>query len=329
MKHHVLVSEQPGVIALKEFEVPDPGENEIQVKVHASLISPGTERAFVLNLDNTSGEYPMYPGYSSSGEVVKIGSRVTDFKVGDRIACHGIGHRSIGNIRQQRAAKVPDNVSYEMAAFTSLGVIAMQGVRKARIELGESAMVFGLGIIGQLALQLARINGALPVIGVDRVKNRLDLAERCGANGGFDSSDAQWLQQLDHLTDGKGPHVVIESTGVPEVISTAFETVRNHGRAVILSSTRGDSTINFYRDVHKKGITIIGAHINANPNGDSRPGFWTWRDDATAFLTLLQYDKLHLEPLVTERVQWQDIEEVYKDMLSWNYNMIGTLIRWE
>src|SRR4051812_36103895 len=135
MKHYVLTSEQPGDIALKEFNPPEPGENEIQVKVHASLISPGTERAFVLNLDNTSGEYPMYPGYSSSGEVVKVGSRVTDFKVGDRIACHGIGHRTTGNIRQQRAAKVPDNVSYEMAAFTSLGVIAMQGVRKARIEL--------------------------------------------------------------------------------------------------------------------------------------------------------------------------------------------------
>lgn len=329
MKHHVLVSEEPGVIALKEFSVPEPGENEIQVKVHASLISPGTERAFVLNLDNTSGEYPMYPGYSSSGVVVKIGSRVTDFKVGDRIACHGIGHRSIGNIRQQRAAKLPDKVSYETAAFTSLGVIAMQGVRKARIELGESAMVFGLGIIGQLALQLARLNGAVPVIGVDRVQNRLELALRCGADAALNSADEQWLQLLNQKMDGMGPHVVIESTGVPEVISTAFETVRNYGRAVILSSTRGNSTINFYRDVHKKGITIVGAHINANPNGDSRPGFWTWRDDATAFLTLLQYSKLNLEPLITERVAWQDIEGIYRDMLAWNSNMIGSLIRWE
>jgi L-iditol 2-dehydrogenase len=329
MKHYVLTSEQPGDIALKEFNPPEPTEYEIQVKVHASLISPGTERAFVLNLDNTSGEYPMYPGYSSSGEVVKVGSRVTDFKVGDRIACHGIGHRTTGNIRQQRAAKVPDNVSYEMAAFTSLGVIAMQGVRKARIELGESAMIFGLGIIGQLALQLARLNGALPVIGIDRVENRLQLAKQCGADEALNSADSEWLQAVARLTDGQGPHVVIESTGVPEVISTAFETIRNYGRAVILSSTRGDSTINFYRDVHKKGITIVGAHINANPNGDSRPGFWTWRDDATAFLSLLQYGKMNLEPLITDRVNWQDIESVYRDMLSWNYNMIGSLINWE
>src|SRR3954452_22278424 len=127
MKNHVLVSEEKGQIALKEFVITEPVNDEIQVKVHTSLISPGTERAFVLNMDNTSGEYPMYPGYSSSGVVIKLGPDVTDFKVGDRIACHGIGHRSVGNIRQKRAVKIPDGVSFENAAFTSLGVIALQG----------------------------------------------------------------------------------------------------------------------------------------------------------------------------------------------------------
>ncbi|SFF04756.1 2-desacetyl-2-hydroxyethyl bacteriochlorophyllide A dehydrogenase [Bacillus sp. OV194] len=329
MKNHVLVSEEKGKIALNEFEISDPGHDEIQVKVHASLISPGTERAFVLNMDNTSGEYPMYPGYSSSGVVIKVGQDVTDFKVGDRIACHGIGHRSIGNIRQKRAVKIPDGVSFELAAFTSLGVIALQGVRKARLELGESAMIFGLGIIGQLSLQLARLNGALPVIGVDRVQNRLELAKQCGSDFSLDSSDEHWRETLNNVTEGKGPHVVIESTGVPEVISTCFETVRDFGRVVILSSTRGNSTINFYRDVHKKAITILGAHISGNPVSDSRPGYWTWREDGTAFLNLIKHERLTLEPMITDRVHWKQVENVYRDMLSWNYNMIGTLINWD
>lgn len=329
MKNHVLVSEEPGKIALKEFEIAEPGPEEIQVNVYNSLISPGTERAFVLNMENTSGEYPQYPGYSSSGVVVKVGNQVTDFQVGDRIACFGIGHRSVGNIRQKRAVKIPDGVSFELAASTALGVIALQGVRKARIELGEMAMVFGLGIIGQLAVQLAKLNGAVPVIGIDRVENRLHVAKKNGIDLTFNSADDNWLNALKQATDGKDPHVVIESTGVPEVISTAFETVRNYGRVVILSSTRGNSMINFYRDVHKKGITIIGAHINANPKAESQPGFWTWRDDATAYLNLLKFNKMSLAPLITDRVNWEQIEGVYKEMLSWNFNMIGTLINWK
>ncbi|GBG10572.1 hypothetical protein PAT3040_05321 [Paenibacillus agaridevorans] len=329
MNYHVLTSEEPGAIALREFELAEPGETEIQVKVHASLISPGTERAFVLNMENTSGQYPMYPGYSSAGVVTKIGSAVTDFKVGDRIACHGITHRSYGNIRQARAAKIPDGVSFEEAAFTSLGVIAMQGIRKARIELGESAMVLGLGIIGQLAVQLAKLNGAVPVIGVDRADNRIELAQRFGADIALNSAEADWREKLLQETGGNGPHVVIEGTGAPEVIGTAFETAATFGRVVILSSTRGNSTINFYRDVHKKALTVVGAHISGNPIGDSRPGFWTWRDDATAFLNLLNYERLSIEPLVTERIHWLNAEQSYREMLSSNVHMIGTLIKWD
>ncbi|HEX7066060.1 MAG TPA: zinc-binding alcohol dehydrogenase [Bacillales bacterium] len=328
MENHVLVSEEKGQIALKPMDVEKPGSNEIQVQVHNSLISPGTERAFVLNMENTSGEYPMYPGYSSSGVVIKAGEKVTDFQVGDRIACHGIGHRSIGNIRQERAVKLPDEVSFELGAFTSLGVIAMQGVRKARIEMGESVTVFGLGIIGQLAVQLARHNGALPVIGIDRIENRLDLAERCGADYSLNSAEHNWRDNLNELTDGKGPNVVIEGTGVPDVISTCFETVRNFGRVVILSSTRGNSEINFYRDVHKKAITILGAHISGNPTYESQPGYWTWRDDATAFVNLLKHNRLSLEPLISKAVNWNELEAAYKEMLSGNQNMIGTLINW-
>lgn len=329
MKYQVLTSEEPGAIALREFDLAEPGETEIQVKVHASLISPGTERAFVLNMENTSGQYPMYPGYSSAGVVTKVGSAVTDFAVGDRIACHGITHRSCGNIRQARAAKIPDGVPFEAAAFTSLGVIALQGIRKARIELGESAMVLGLGIIGQLAVQLAKLNGAVPVIGVDRADNRLKLAQRLGADVVLNAAEPAWRERLLQETGGIGPHVVIEGTGAPEVVGTAFETAAPFGRVVILSSTRGNSTINFYRDVHKKALTVVGAHISGNPADDSRPGFWTWRDDATAFLKLLQHGRLSTGPLVTEQVHWPDAEQIYREMLISNVHMIGTLIRWD
>jgi NADPH:quinone reductase-like Zn-dependent oxidoreductase len=138
-----------------------------------SVISPGTERAFILNLDNANTVYPYQLGYSAAGIVEKAGKNVSRFKVGDRVASYGLKHRTVGNIIQDRVTHIPDGVSFEDAAFIALGVISLQGIRKARIELGESVMVLGLGPIGQLALQYASISGALPAIGVDRRRSVL------------------------------------------------------------------------------------------------------------------------------------------------------------
>lgn len=329
MNIRLLVSPRKAHVELQQQQLGDPGPGEIQVEVHASVVSPGTERAFILNLENTPGVYPWYPGYSAAGVVMKTGEGVTEFKAGDRVACNKIPHRSHGNTHVRWAVAIPEGVTFEQAAFISLGVIAAQGVRKARIELGEDVLVFGLGMIGQLALQLARAGGAALAAGIDQAENRIRLALDCGADLALDSADPDWPEQLKAATGGLGPHVVIESTGAAEVIGMALQQARPFGRLVLLGSTRGESTINFYRDVHKKGVTIIGAHIyGGNPALESRPGFWTWRDDALAFMKLLHRGRIRVDPLITERVPWQDAEAAYQDILAWNRQVTGTLIRW-
>lgn len=328
MKNYTLVCVAQGHVELQELEARDPVGNEIQVQVHASAISPGTERAAILRLANTGDSFPRGIGYCAAGVVTKVAAGVTRFQVGDRVAAHGIRHGSVGNITGDWAVHIPDNVPFEQACFLSLGVIATQGVRKARLELGEGALVFGLGLIGQLAAQLVRLSGAFPVIGVDRVRSRLRLARECGADAAFDTNEAIWADRVRAYTAGQGPQVVVESTGFPDVIGLSLQAVRNFGRVVLLGSTRGDSTVNFYKDVHKKAVTIVGAHIDANPKQESRPGFWTWQDEARCFMALLQSARVSLQPLITEQVHWSRVQEVYKEIMNWNADMIGTVIKW-
>lgn len=325
MKYFSVVSPSQGCVELQECHVADPGPKEIQVNVHASVISPGTERAWILNLSNTPGQYPFEPGYCTAGVVEKTGSEVTEFSAGDRVACFSIPHRSMGNVSEDKAVRIPEGVSFEDAAFHPLGQIALQGVRKARIELGEEVMVIGLGIIGQLALQLASLNGAIRLIGVDRIDGRMKIALECGAGEVFNSSEPGWMDKIKDK-----PQIVIESTGSSDAIISALQAASLAGRIILLGSARGDSTVNFNVDVHRKVTSIIGAHAFAGaPKYESRPGQWTWKSDSECIMKLLQKRKIRLEPLVTNKVNWQNVEETYKEIIQWNTDMIGTIIQWK
>jgi 2-desacetyl-2-hydroxyethyl bacteriochlorophyllide A dehydrogenase len=328
MKSIVLVSPEKGRVGLQELDVPEPGPNEVRVRTHASVVSAGTERAFVLGLDNAAAGFPFAPGYCTAGVVEAVGPRVTRFAGGERVAGTLLGHRACGNVPADQLVPISDGVSFEEAAFLPLGVIALQGVRKARIEIAEAALVLGLGIVGQLALQVARVGGAFPAVGADRVAGRRERAAACGADRVLDAADPAWRQQLWDATGGQGPPVVIEATGYPEAVGDAFQAAASFGRVVLLGSTRGASTVNFYRDVHRKGLTVVGAHILANAQQESRPGFWTWLDDGAAFMRLLQGGRIRLAPLVTTRVDWPELEGVYREVLAWNTDMLGIVVRW-
>jgi threonine dehydrogenase-like Zn-dependent dehydrogenase len=329
VKTKVVDALDKGKVGLGDMEVDPPLAGEVQVKVHATLISPGTERATILSLENTPGSFPQHLGYSAAGTVERVGEGVTRFSKGGRVACFGVPHAAVGNVHQDYCIALPDGTSFEQGAFVALGVICLQGVRKTRIELGESALVIGLGPIGLLALQTCRAAGALPVIAMDRVTGRLEKARGLGADLVADATHADWEKAVRDATDSEGPHVVIESTGFPQPISTALEIVRKFGRVSLLGSTRGQSTVNFYSTVHRKALSVVGAHVMGNPSHDSRPGFWTWRDDARAFLRLLAAGRILVDPLVTERIPWNQYAAAYDRLLRWDSDTFVSLMKWD
>jgi len=274
-----------GIADLRECEMPSAGPGELLIRATVSLISSGTERAFLLGLANTSDKYPQRTGYSI-GEVVEVGDGVDGWAVGDRVASRA-NHRLFVSMPVSNCNHVPNGLTDERAAFFRLTSIAMQGVRKARIELGEPVAVIGCGPVGLLAAQLARLSGGLPVVSIDKDARRLEFAAALGIDAALPADDGI-KATLRTQCGEQDPALVIDATGHPEAIPAAFDLARFGGRVVLLASTRGDTeAVNFYRDVHKKGLTVIGAHESTRPRLDSAPGWWTHQADENTALRLL------------------------------------------
>jgi 2-desacetyl-2-hydroxyethyl bacteriochlorophyllide A dehydrogenase len=307
--------------------MPTPGDHDLLVRTRVSLISPGTERAFFLGLPNTAQTYPQFAGYSNIGEVVACGRSVTGWAPGDRVAS-AAPHAAYTVVEAAKGLPVPPKLDDEQAAFFNLASIALQSVRKTRLELGEPVAVIGAGLIGLLALQLARLQGALPAISIDQDPQRLDFACAVGADATL-TVDEDLPIRLSQLCGREGAAVVIEATGQPEAILTALALTRPGGRMVLLGSTRGETAhVNFYRDVHKKGITLLGAHNNARPLLESSAGWWTQRDDQAVALQLLALQRLTVTPLITHRFDWRDALDAYTLLQSWNRASLGMILDW-
>ena len=317
----------PGVAELVHAELPVCGPDQLLVRAVASLISPGTERAFLLGLENTARSYPMGAGYSMVAEVVEVGANVSGWAAGDRLAVP-IQHQRIAAVRPEHCTPVPDNLASEPACFFYMAAIALQGIRKARIELGEGVATLGAGIIGLLAMQWAKLNGAVPALTLDVDDTRLALAEELGADAAL-QMQGDYREQIAALCDGGKPQVVVDATGHPAAVTSAFDVIAHHGRLVLLGSTRGNTPdVNFYRDVHKTGLTLIGAHNSVRPAADSAPGYWTMADDHRLVLRCLASNRIRVAGLITHRFAWEDTPAAYAELAAWNPGTLGLILNW-
>lgn len=316
-----------GEVALEPSPVPEAGSDQLLIRTRTTLISPGTERAFFLGLPNTPQQYPNYPGYSNIGEVVAVGAAVSGWTVGQRVA-NTAGHAAYVAVPAATCVPVPEGLADDAAVFFNLAAIAMQGVRKARIELGEPVAVIGAGLIGLLAMQLAKVNGGLPAISIDTDERRLAFAQAVQADATIQVDD-QLNTAVARLADAEGAAVVIEATGHPEAIVTAFALARPGGRVILLGSTRGETEqVNFYRDVHKKGLTVIGAHNSARPVVESHPGWWIAQDDQRIVLKLLELGRVNVAPLITHRFSSREAAQAYERLKAWDTSTLGMVLNW-
>lgn len=196
-------------------------------------------------------------GYSAAGTVVDVGRYVDGFRVGDRVACAGAGyanHAEVVDVPVNLAVRIPDGVSFEHASTVTLGAIAMQGVRRVEPTLGENIVVVGLGLLGQLTVQLLKANGCI-VIGVDPDASRRDLAIQVGAVASFDPTDGTHVDHIYRLTDGVGADAVIITAAAEssEIVSEAFHASRRKGRVVLV----GDVGLSLRRsDFYSKEIDL-------------------------------------------------------------------------
>lgn len=321
MKSHRIVAPAQSKIEVETFELPPLEPDQVLIETHYSAISPGTELAWLHHMANTPGIYPYYPGYSSSGQIVDRGSAVTELEIGQRVVSQ-IRHAAHYVIEANHCTPIPDAVSDLDAAIYRLISIVMQGIRKAQIQLGWDVAVLGLGPIGNLAGQVARAAGSTYVHGFDPVGWRRELALQSGYDAASDSTEVEELN--DHF------HAVIEATGVAEAVPSSFQLAGRLGHVVLLASTRGDTeSVNFYRDVHKKGLTIFGAHDSIRAKTEDYLGFTTPQTDSLTSLKLLAGGRVLAKPIISDVVSFQDAASAYQRLTRRDEELMTIALQWK
>ena len=323
MKNTTITFTRPNVAELVPGEVRQPVGNEVLVKLAVSTISSGTERANLTGDANVglgssaAAQFPRVSGYSSAGVVVAVGDAVKEIKHGDRVALSWSTHSAYclaweGNVHKI----ISDSIPFSEAALFHISTFPMAAIRKFRLELGESALVMGQGVLGLIADLLLRAAGAVPVIAVDPVAEKREKALASGADYALDPFESGFAEKVHSLTDG-GVNVAIEVTGNGGGLNGALDCMKRFGRVALLGCTRNsDFTVDYYKKVHGPGISLIGAHTLARPGSESSPGMWTTHDDVMAVQRLIVGGRLSLSGLIDEVHSPEEAPEIYTRLAS-------------
>ena len=370
----VLQNRKTGRPFVGDVPVPTVQQGRVLVRTVSSLISAGTERAAVelvsKGLVQEARERPdlvkaviakvkseglrntfasvrdkmaasQSLGYSASGIVCEVAHDVTEFQIGDRVACAGLGfasHAEVLSVPQNLCVHLPDDVPFDSGAFGTLGAIALQGVRLAEPTLGESVVVIGLGLLGQLVVQLLKANGCR-VLGLDLAEDKVQLAHELGADAAaLASEDSEQL--VDRWTRGRGADAVLitaasESSGPVEM---AAKISRLKGRVVVVGMTGLNIPRHpFYmrelkliismsygpgrydRDYEELGHDYPFAYVR-----------WTEKRNIEAFLDLIDQGRLSVDRLITHRFKIDEAERAYQ-LISGQINepYLGVLLKYD
>jgi 2-desacetyl-2-hydroxyethyl bacteriochlorophyllide A dehydrogenase len=335
MTGYYIEFESVGNAVLKEFELPQLKDDDVLLETDYSVVSAGTERANLMGMPNTAtggeeGSFPHYPGYCGAGRVVAAGKAVTNLKIGDRAVIAWGGHRSHLVKKAQTVLKIEDDSIDSLdAAFANIVSFSLLGVRKLKIELGESVMIAGMGILGVFALQLANLSGAVPVVVSDLDPVRRELALKLGASAAFSPTEDGFIDKVKAAAGGNGPDAVVEVTGSAAALQQALEYIAWEGRISLLGCTRiSDVPIDFYKYVHRRGVSLIGAHTLTHAKQESAPGRWTEHDDYRTFLKLVAAGKIQTRPLISEIVSPQMAHDVYARLAENKNPPLGIVFDW-
>lgn len=332
MKNKVILFTEKDKAELIEEDIPNLGKNDVLVKLAISAVSSGTERA------NLSGEeavtifdkkvpFPRRCGYSSAGIVEKIGENVSGIAPGDRVALSWSTHSQYCRINQDNVHKILDpKISFEEAALWHISTFPTAAIRKCHLEMGESAIVMGQGILGMMAIKLLSAAGAAPIIAADPIEEKRKKALEIGADYAFNPFDNDFIDKVKSVSDG-GVNVAIEVTGNGQALDTTLDCMSQMGRVALLGCTRNsDFKIDYYKKVHGRGVSLIGAHTLARPEKESSPGLWTTHDDVMAVQKLVMHNRLSLRSLTDEIHSPIDAPRSIKDLSKKKHFPLWNLI---
>jgi predicted dehydrogenase/threonine dehydrogenase-like Zn-dependent dehydrogenase len=339
-------------------EVPVPGlqRGRVLVRTVASLISAGTERAAVelvsKGLVQEARERPdlvravvakvktegllntvaavrdkmvasQALGYSAAGIVTAVAEDVSEFQIGDRVACAGVGfasHAEVLSVPKNLCVHLPESVSFEAGAYGTLGAIALQGVRLAELTLGEWVVVIGLGLVGQLTVQLLKASGCR-VFGLDLNPSRVSLALELGADRAAVSGDGT-EKEIATFTHGRGADAVLitAATDSNQPVELAAKVSRLKGRVIVVGMTGLDiPRAPFFSRELKLIISMSYGPGRYDPDYEEKGHDyplpyvrWTENRNIESFLDLVGEGRVNVERLTTHRFRIEEAEPAYQ-----------------
>lgn len=359
-----------GSIEVLDVPAPSLQPHGVLVDVRSSLLSAGTERSKVetgrksligkarsrpdqvrqviekaqreglrdtVAAVRTRLDQPEALGYSAAGVVLAVGSSVRDLAVGDRVACAGAGyasHADVDYVPGNLCVRLPDDVSFDQGAFTTVGAIAMQGVRQADVRLGERVAVIGLGLVGQLAGQLLKAAGCR-VIGIDLSDEMIEVALDTGAiDRGLTRSQITEAHMAQ--VGGCDAAVIAAATSSDDPVKLAADLCRDRGRVVVVGDvgmqvprvayyekelelrlSRSYGPGRYDREYEERGLDYPIGYVR-----------WTERRNIAAFVDLIAGGRVDVDSLVRERVPVDKAPQAYERLLAGEGSSLGILIEY-
>ena len=360
-----------GNTSIKDTPIPNPQKGTALVQTAFSLVSAGTEKTLVefaeknivgkaasrpdlvrQVIDKAKREgvastiasafnrldQPMFPGYSSAGTIVGLGEDMKGFQVGDRVACGGGNHAvhaEFCTVPRNLLVKLPDEVSFEEAAFTTLGSVAMHGFRLSSPQLGESILVIGLGLLGLMEVQIVKASGC-SVLGMDISNEKVALAKSLGVDACLHDDV---IQKAAAITNGRGfDHVLIcAGSKSNDSVTLAASLCRDRGNVVAIGAVGLDIPRKLY---YEKEIQLIVSRSygpgrydqNYEEKGQDYPiGYvrWTEGRNMESFVSLIADGKMNVKKLITHRIPIEEGKTAY-DLITGKVNepFLGVLLQY-
>jgi predicted dehydrogenase/threonine dehydrogenase-like Zn-dependent dehydrogenase len=362
-----------GEVNIEEVPAPMVEPGCVLVEVHYSIISSGTEttkleasgkslvsrvvekpdrvakfikiarqRGFKNGVDKIQEQQTSSreTGYSCSGIVVDIGQGVTNVQVGDKVACAGAGvanHAEFIRVPINLLVKVPDGCDLRTASTVALGAIALQGVRRTKPQVGEFVAVIGLGMLGQLTVQLLKVSGCR-VIGIDITNHRVDIAKKLGADTALNPENVDVINTIGHITSGYGVDatIITAASKSDAIVQQAMEITRKKGRVVLVGSVGlglnrspfYEKELDFliscsygpgrYNDRYEnKGVDYPFAYVR-----------WTENRNMQEYLRLLSDGKIQVDLILEREYPLDKARQAFDELQNAFKKPLGVLLRY-
>ena len=189
--------------------------------------------------------------------------------------------------------------------------------------------MFGQGLIGLFAVQYARIAGAALSVGIDLLPRRLAVARACGANVTINPNEVSVEDEVRQVTSERGLNIVVEAIGSAEAMKTALKVAGDLGRVIALGSSRTTVDIDVYTDIHRKGLSLIGAHGRTHPAVPTVQNPWTWLGNLELAMQYAAQGRLLTENLVSHRLPAVDCLGIWQQLVDHPEEYLGVIIDWE